>query len=291
MTNKSILAFLSLVTISLTVSAQQPKYSIKHFVSYDDPKEFVRVVPAKDGFVRTYLLISPEIWDVDDNNTTYIKGGQKALVCIEGQHKNGQRDGIFTAFVLDSLDHKKRYKIWEQTYVDNKLNGEWRTYSLKGNIVRFQTYQNDSLNGTAKDYWIDGKLIMEERIYINGKSKYIQKEYSQNGNVVEETTFVNDIPNGQAKKYYPNGTLKDEVILTNGVPNGLRKYYYPSGKIWIEQEMKNGQPWAVIANYTESGQKRDAGTLKEGNGTVIFYNDNGTIRETVAYKNGVALGQ
>jgi antitoxin component YwqK of YwqJK toxin-antitoxin module len=70
-----------------------------------------------------------------------------------------------------------------------------------------------------------------------------------------------------------------------------KKYYFPSGKIWIEQELKNGKPWTVIANYTENGQKRDAGTLKEGNGMVIFYNDDGTIRETVVYKNGVASGQ
>ena len=291
MTSKFILTLIISTNIFLTSTAQQPKYTAKHFVLYDDPKVFVRILPKKDGLMRTYLLISPEIWDVDDDNTTYIKGGQQALVCIEGQYKNGRRDGVYSAFVLDSLDHKKRYKIWEQTYSDDKLNGEWRTYSIKGNLVRFQTYKNDSLNGTAKDYWIDGKTIVEERIYFNGKSKYIKKEYSQNGDVVEETTFINDIPNGQAKKYYPNGTLKDEVVLVNGVPNGLRKYYYPSGNIWIEQEMKDGRPWIIIANYTESGQKRDAGTLNEGNGTVIFYNDDGTIRETVTYNNGVALGQ
>ncbi len=291
MTNKIVLTFLWVFSFSLTVLSQQPKYTVKHFVSYDDPKEFVRVVPKKDGFVRTYLLISPEIWDVDDNNTTYIKWGRKALVCIEGQYKNGKREGVFPAYIIDSLDHKKRYKIWEQTYSDNKLNGEWRTFSLNGNLVQFQTYKNDSLNGVARDYWIDGKSIMGERIYFNGRSKYIQKEYSQSGNVAEETTFVNDVPNGPAKKYYPNGILKDEVILENGVPNGLRRYYYPSGKIWIEQEMKNGQPWTVVANYTESGQKRNAGTLKEGNGTVIFYDDNGAIRETVTYKNGVNVRQ
>src|SRR5688572_18705189 len=98
MINKIIFTFLCIFSLSCTVFAQQPKYTAKHFVSYDDPKEFVRVTPKKDGFVRTYLLISPEIWDVDDNNTTYIKGGQKALVCIEGQYKNGQREEVFTAY-------------------------------------------------------------------------------------------------------------------------------------------------------------------------------------------------
>lgn len=289
MINKIVLTLLYTSSISISVLSQQANYYFKHFVSYDDPKKFVRIVPKQDGFVRTYLLISPEIYDIDVNNTTYIKSTQQVLVCIEGQYKNGQREGVFPAYIIDSIDHSKRYKIWEQTYSDNKLNGEWSTFTIKGNLVRFYTYKNDSLNGVARDYWIDGKSIIEERIYFNGKSKYIQKEYSQSGNVVEEITFVNDVPNGPAKIFYPNGILKDEFLLENGVPNGLRRYYYPTGKIWIEQQMKNGQPWTVIANYDTSGKKRDAGTLKEGNGTVILYNDNGAIREILKYINGVEV--
>ncbi len=280
-----------MLTICCTALAQQPKYTPKYFVSYDDPKEFVRIVPQKDGFMRTYLLISPEVWDIDDNNTTYVKGGQKALVCIEGQYKDGKRDGVFSSFLIDSFDHRKGYKIWEQRYSDDKLNGEWRTYTINGSLVSVRTYKNDSLNGFARDYWIDGKSIMEERLYFNGNGNFILKEYSQDGKVTQETTFVNDIPNGPAKKYYTDGTLKDEVILVDGVANGLRRYYYPSGKIWIEQEMRNGNPWTVIANYTESGQKRNPGTLKEGNGTVIFYNEDGAIRETVTYRNGTEVEQ
>ena len=68
--------------------------------------------------------------------------------------------------------------------------------------------------------------------------------------------------------------------------NGQRKYYYPSGKLWVESVVKDGRPWTVIANYTSEGKKRDPGTLREGNGTMIFYNDDGTVRETTKYKNG-----
>ena len=282
------MAAIALVSNSI---AQQPRYTKKRFVDQDDPKEFVRLVPKKDGLMRTYLLITPEIWDLDDDENTYVKGGEQALVCVEGQYKKGQREGVYTAYLLDSADHKKRYKIWEQTYAGNKLNGQWRIYTLKGGLVRFETYKNDSLDGPARNYWIDGKSIMEERIYFNGKSKYVVKDYSREGVVLEETTMVNDIPNGPAKKYYPNGILMDELMLVNGRPDGTRKYYYPSGKLWVESVMKNGRPWTVIANFTEGGNKRDAGTLKDGNGTMIFYNSDGGIRETVTYKNGIAVGQ
>ena len=291
MSRKLLFLLIAVVAFSAKSIAQQPRYTKKRFVDYDDPKEFVRVVPEKNGLLRTYLLISPEIWDLDDEQSTYVKGGQQALVCLEGQRKNGRREGIYTAYLLDSADHKKRYKIWEQTYAGDKLNGQWKTYTLKGGLVRFQTYKNDSLDGPARDYWIDGKSIIEERIYFNGKNKYVHRDFSRDGKVLEETTFENGIPNGPAKKFYPNGILMDEVILVNGIPDGPRKYYYPSGKLWVESEMKNGKPWTVFANYTEAGQKRDPGTLKDGNGSMIFYNNNGGIRETVTYKNGIAVGQ
>jgi antitoxin component YwqK of YwqJK toxin-antitoxin module len=41
-----------------------------------------------------------------------------------------------------------------------------------------------------------------------------------------------------------------------------------------------------VANYTEDGQKRDAGTLRNGNGTIIFYDEDGTVREVREYVNG-----
>ena len=50
--------------------------------------------------------------------------------------------------------------------------------------------------------------------------------------------------------------------------------------------IQSGKAWTVIANYDSSGKARNPGTLKEGNGTIIFYEADGTIRESVSYING-----
>jgi antitoxin component YwqK of YwqJK toxin-antitoxin module len=51
-------------------------------------------------------------------------------------------------------------------------------------------------------------------------------------------------------------------------------------------EYKNGKSWKVISNFDNKGNKRNPGTLNNGNGTLILYNEDGSIRETLTYKNG-----
>ena len=217
---------------------------------------------------------------------------------------------VFLIFFLLIVNHSRRYKIWEQSYANDKLNGEWRTYNLRGTVIRTQQYQNDSLNGLSRDYWIDGKTIMEEREFFKGSSKYIvrtfyksgkpeaeqsyengfvngfSKKYYENGKLSENITIKGGTPDGPAKRYYEDGTIKEEVTFAHGQFSNVRKYYYPNGKLWIEQEYNDGLPWTVISNYDETGNKRNAGTLKNGNGTLILYNEDGTVRETLTYENG-----
>ena len=274
--------------LSVYAFTQQPKYTEKHFVSHHDTTEFKPIVPKKDGFVRTFIISDALIWDTDDNNTTHVKGNAvNALICIEGNYKNGKRDGIFTFFVFDSLDHSKKYKIWEQTFVNDRLNGKWRTFNLKGTMVSYQTYKNDTLKGIARSYWIDGESIMWEQEFFNGPNKFIVREFHKPGILKLERMIENGILNGPAKSFYEDGKLMEEIYFKDGKYDKTRKYYHPNGQLWIEQEYKNGLRWNVIANYDAKGNKRDAGTLKNGNGTVILYNDDGTVRETVTYKNGV----
>lgn len=286
---KTVLLIIVLaVGVVQTLHAQQPAYTIKKFVSKMDTSEFKDIVPVRNGSSRTYLSINPEIFDIDDARSTYIFGVVRALVCVEGPFKNGTKNGLFTFYVIDSLDHSKRYKIWEQDITNDKINGQWKTFTLDGNLVNYRTYKDGILNGIAKNFWITG-AVTEEREYFNGPKRYILRKYSTSGKIESETSFINEIPNGGAKKFYETGVLMDEVNLKNGELDGPRKYFYPSGALWIEYVYKDGRPWDIVANYDRNGNKRDPGTLKNGNGTIILYNDNDTPRETLRYQNGIEL--
>ncbi len=306
-----IIFFILLNCFSICSYAQQPKYTPKSFVREYNSKDFSPPAAPKQGPGRAYISEPIEIWDTDDDNTTHFRGGGlPVMVMFEGNYKNGKRNGIFSAYIFDSLDHSKRYKIWEQNLVNDKLDGEWKVYNLKGTVIQTHMYKADSLNGSSKFYWIDGKTVQEEKIYTNGSVNYINrsfgengalkseytirdkevivfaKEYYPTGKLHAETPIKNNNPEGLSKRYYETGILMEEVNFTDGKFNGAHKYYHPNGQLWIEKIYRDGAAWEIIANFDANGKSRDAGTLKNGTGTVIYYNDDGTIRETLSYENG-----
>lgn len=287
MTRFVLACFIIIFTLKAQHSFAQtePRYTQKLLLTAYDSNR-VKVVLSENGFMRTYLQFSVELWDVDDDNTTHIRGGRMAIVVIEGQRVNGKREGLFKAYVLDSVNRDLRYKIWEQNYKDDKLNGEWRTYNLRGVLVEVKTLLNNELNGLTKQFWIDGKTIMVERVHHNSISDFTERTMHSNGKIRTEVEVVNDKANGVFREFYPSGILMDSVRFVNSQREGLRTYNYPDGRTWILQEYKNGKPWTIIANYDSKGNKRNAGTLKNGNGTVIYYDDDTTVREVISYRNG-----
>ena len=280
-------AWLLLCTfLTLPVLGQQPKYTYKYFAGEEDTAKFQRLAPKESGLHRTYLIFSPEIWDLDDNQTTFIRGGgARKLVFFEGQKKNGKRNGVYVVYLVGSTDHSRKYKIWEQEYKDDKLNGQWRIYTLKGTLVGFKTFKEDKQVGLSRNFRVDGKTVKDESEHFEDGSVLFREFYS-NGKVKSEIPDKDGKLSGKGKKYYENGTLQEEAEFEDGEFHGTRKYYYPNGQLWIEQVYKNGKSWKVIANYTDKGKKRDGGTLKNGNGTIIFYNDDNTVREVITYVNG-----
>lgn len=285
---RSIAAILAIQLAGATNAiAQQSDAGFRKFVRSEDTSEFREVKPAGDGPVQTYEPTVLQVYDLDADSTTYTTNRQQALLCIEGQLKNNKKDGIFTCYLIDAGNHRKRYKVWEQTFLNNKLNGQWRVYTLRGGLVKFQTYRNDSLNGVSRTYWIDGKSIMDETEYINGQSKFIQRTYFKNGKVESEMPYDNGKSSGTVRKYYETGTIEEIQEMKNGRADGVRKFYYPNGQLCVEQVFKAGKNWEIRSSFTQKGQRRKAGTLRNGNGTIVYYNDDGSVRETKTFVNGV----
>lgn len=286
---KQTFIFLLALLIELNLIAQSPIQTSKFLKTEIDTSNYKLIIPEKEGFQRTYILDSTQIWDINDDSTTYIKTKIKAFIIVEGNIKDDKPNGIFTYFLLDSINPKRKYKLWEQSFFNSKLNGRWSVFSLNGSLCYFETYKNDSLNGLTREFQTDGKTIVKEFEYFGGESKNIFREYFFNGKIKAETHYDDFKLNGLTKRYYDNGNMLECINFTDNEFNGNWKYYYPNGQLWLEKIYKMGKSWEAVASFTKNGEKRNPGTLKNGNGTTIYYNEDGTIREIVTYKNGKVI--
>ena len=277
-----------LLICPFTLICQQPKYTPKSFVTYKDTVKFKPGKIIANGLYKTYVhtTINVGFWDTHDDNTTHVQGFCGCLLYIESEYKNDKKNGITTTYLIDSLDNKKRYKISEQSYLDDKLNGEWRTFNLRGTLVKIETFKGDSLHGISRVHWVDGKRILEELEYFNGTKNFILREYDKENFLTTEAPYEDGILNGRFRKFYPNGVLKEELIAKNGKFEGTAKHYYSNGKLWTERIYKDGEIWTVLSNYDSNGKSRESGNLKNGNGTLFLYNDDGRLREVITYING-----
>ncbi len=279
-----LLPVVAIVVLSHASLAAGIDRSSKSFVRNINVREFKNVDPAGDGFTRLYTVGGAEVYDIDENKV--VKNNITALLCLEGNKKNGLKDGSFSQYLIDSADHTKKYKIRELVYNNGKLDGKCKTFAITGLMIGYQNYKDDVLYGISRSFWVDGETITDEIEYLHGVGRYIKRSYYDNGEPCLEAMFENYVMSGPAKKFYSNGTLKEFAMFKNGKFDGPRRLFYPNAQLSTEEVFKEGKHWTIRNNYNREGYRRDGGTLTDGNGTLILYNENGTILEVKHYKNG-----
>ncbi|WP_282053402.1 trypsin-like peptidase domain-containing protein [Maribacter luteus] len=72
--------------------------------------------------------------------------------------------------------------------------------------------------------------------------------------------------------------------------SGEYTFYYPNGKLWSKRIYKDGLPWTVLSNYDLNGKPQEKGTLKEGEGTLYDWNEEGTVAEIINCHKGNCSG-
>ena len=250
-----------------------------------DSTVFKNIIPGKNGFTRVYQVADPDVSFVSSTSKTRIPLPGSVLFYEEGNLVNGQRTGLFTTYVTDYNDHHKKYKIHEQNFKNNLLDGHWKAFDLGGTLKFDMMFTNGRQSGFSMYYGPDGKTITETCQYSNDSVAVMTK--FENGKKQQVQTMVNGIKNGSGTVYYPNGSIMSTATFLNGQFNDTLKYYYPNGVLWTEEIFKNGLDWTVLNNFDSTGKPRDAGTLRDGNGTRVLYTEEGEVRQVVTYLKGL----
>ena len=247
-------------------------------------------------------------------NGKYIEYYKNGQVKVQGNNKDGKRDGEFKAFLRNGKSagsvFYKDGKIIKSTLVNSmKDNASFSLVTdINYNLNSNEIITDEFPNGLLKQYFIYNKnrlLDGESREYYEeGDIKSISHfknhipdgvfiSYYPNGNMEEKYAYVNGQANGECFSYYENGKLEERYFLKNGEIDGEAFAYYPSGKLEVKDFFKDGKKEGESIFYHENGNIKQKSTFKNGKreGDLFIYFPSGKIRQTEKYINGKIEGE
>ena len=236
--------------------------------------------------------------------TEYYKNGK---IKIQGNYKEGRRNGEFKTFLKNSKS------AGSVIYKDGKIIKSTLIKSMKDNAsfspISYVNYDLDTSYSIGKvDF--PNKLLKTYYMYnkkgvLNGDSI----KYYEEGNIQSIVPYKNNLVEGLVITYYENGNIKEEVNYKNDKMNGEAKSYDENGKlngrtifkddIKLEEEVHKENE--ILKNTFKNGEvvKQDIcspnGTLKERrvlNGNEMEYStfyQNGNVKQKILTKNKVII--
>ena len=247
-------------------------------------------------------------------NGKYIEYYKNGQVKVQGNHKEGKRDGEFKAFLRNGKSagsvFYKDGKIIKSTLVNSmKDNASFSLVTdINYNLNSHEIVTDEFPNQLLKQYFIfnkNGLLDGESREYYEeGNIKSISPfknnipdgvfiSYYQNGNIENKYAYVNGQANGECFSYYENGKLEERYFLKNGEIDGEAFAYYPSGKLRGKEVQKLGKREGESIIYHENGNIKQKSTFKNDKreGDLFIYFPSGKLRQTEKYINGKIEGE
>ena len=224
----------------------------------------------------------------DENGNFSLQNGTGSLVeyfdngsiSFKGSYLNGKLHG-------NSLRYFSNGKLSiDANYSNGILNGIYQGYFESGSIREKTPYVNGKISGTVEYYHPNGKILGRD-IFRNGDFIRPEDYFDENG------TSILSNGSGIHLQYYTNGKIITKISYLDYCRNGKAQWYYTNGQLRQEATYKYseahkpfGLRWEILSSFDESGESREKGTLKEGNGTWISY-ENGK-KVVTEYLNGIA---
>jgi antitoxin component YwqK of YwqJK toxin-antitoxin module len=113
---------------------------------------------------------------------------------------------------------------------------------------------------------------------------------SRSGDTLQHSTFRNDKLHGTSRYYFDNGALQLEAECKDDKLHGRTTEYYRNKQIQTQCVYNENRLVKIIFLYDSTGNPLNYGTLKDGNGILINYYPDGTVREKGGFKNGYRHG-
>lgn len=175
--------------------------------------------------------------------------------------------------------------------VENKnaagnTDGEVVFYGPNNQVIDKSIYKNGNFESKLVCYDLQGKEIL-----TNGTGKAIG--YFDSGKTKFEIFFKNGKHHGTYHLYYESGKMEYSTNMINGCREGLTVWYYDNGQIEqsalykYDPSQPDGLRWEIVSSFKRDGTSREKGSLKDGNGTWLTYDEVGELKKISRFTNGL----
>ena len=262
-------------------------YIICHFclLSIAIADNGAEIAQIKNTLVKDCL---EEVFFVHKNDSTIKQGLYIKLyfgdTIIMGNYANNKRQGIWYFYTTGKQYTKARYK-------NDSLDGDFFAYAKNGQLRNKKHYTNNECDRETT-YYKNGNIQLLKQVMLNNTTSvstfYDNKQLKQLYSINNKS---NDIT-GIYKSYFENGWLKILAHLRNDSLTDTLTHYFENGTIEQKIVFNNNCPINVLEYKDLKGNTLDYGTLKNGEGTFIEYNNAlGVKTQEFTIKNNVLNGE
>lgn len=252
--------------------------------SYDDSCRLVSVAHYNEG-------------KQDGLSKTFYPNGK---LHIEEYFNRGLRDGLRKQYAPDGT------LLLQQNYSHGMLNGVSEFYR-KGKALYSLYFVDDRLwnvismtddKGMPMDYgnikdgcghfkmYDDSLRLVSDCEYKFGLQHGTTIVYYPEGKKRAEYNFVMDNMEGKQRSFRKSGALLAVYMTHEGDYDGTMTIYHDNGKVWTRRIYVNGLLWNVEMNNDANGNPMNKGTIKNGTGTMLRYDEKGKLIYTYEFLNG-----
>lgn len=223
--------------------------------------------------------------------------------CEESSTPSDPVDPVDFPKAIDLDDKETRDKIIAEAIDDAIL----QTRIKDGEELQYAPDQEKPYSGWVKVYHESGQIHALAQCK-DGKKNGIEVGWYENGNKQWQRQWKDDQREGLWTGWYENGNKEGEANLKNGKVDGLKAEWYENGNKKSEETYKEGkkdcfESWYENENkraistfenekmmtqtrWKPNGEKCPVTNVVNGNGVVVVYEEDGTERVRLNFKNG-----
>jgi len=204
-------------------------------------------------------------WYENGHKRTEVRWSTGKLMFAEAWKPNGEKcpltnlkdgNGAMVAY------YENGQRILKENYKDGKKNGRWIRWYENGRNESEGNYESDKLDGLIISWHRNGQKE-EEGKCKDGKEEGLWTKWFESGQKKEETNYMHGQLHGDGARWYQNGQKENEGN-------------------WKENKLTTALVWKP------NGEKCAVTKIKEGNGVLVFYNDEGREKSRKIFKDGKA---